>query len=93
LLIKKECKKWVKNFRGIKRKFHSIFGYCVFNNYQSFSKCHFQKKISGCFGSEEGARIFCRRRGYISTVSKNGIIVFDTPKGFFEERPFSPEIY
>ena len=49
-----------------------------------------QQKISGCFRSEEGARIFCRIRGYISTVRKNGINVFDALQGIFEERPFSP---
>jgi len=36
-----------------------------------------KQKISGGFGSERGAKIFARVRGFISTTRKQGLNVFD----------------
>jgi len=32
-----------------------------------------QQKILGCFRSMEGAKTFCRVRGYLSTCPKHGV--------------------
>lgn len=49
-----------------------------------------QQKISGTFRSSQGARTFCRIRGYISTVRKNSLSAIDAIKGAFEGNPFIP---
>jgi len=36
-----------------------------------------KQKISGCFRTDEGAKIFARTRGFISTVKKKGKNVYD----------------
>lgn len=43
-----------------------------------------QQKISGCFRSLEGAEIFCRIRGYLSTCRKHGVNSSDAMNLIFE---------
>ena len=47
-----------------------------------------QQKISGTFRSADGARTFCRIRGYISTVRKNSLSVIDAIQSAFDGNPF-----
>ena len=47
-----------------------------------------QQKISGTFRSADGARTFCRIRGYISTARKNSLSVIDAIQAAFEGDPF-----
>jgi transposase len=45
-----------------------------------------QQKISGCFRSWDGAKYFCRIRGYLSTCEKNNISPTDALKILFSGR-------
>lgn len=49
-----------------------------------------QQKISGGFRSVQGARIFCRIRGYISTVKKNSVPVLGAIRDALLGNPFVP---
>jgi transposase len=49
-----------------------------------------KQKISGTFRSESGARMFCRIRGYISTLRKQGLNVLDAFISLFSGHPQSP---
>lgn len=49
-----------------------------------------QQKISGSFRSKKGADIFCRIRGYISTVRKNNLNVMDALASTFIDQPIMP---
>lgn len=51
-----------------------------------------QQKISGTFRSVQGARSFCRIRGYISTMTKNKRSVIDAIGAVFNGKPFVPFI-
>jgi transposase len=48
-----------------------------------------QQKISGCFRGE-GVRYFCRIRGYISTLRKQGLNVLAGLESVFKGQPLPP---
>lgn len=48
-----------------------------------------QQKISGSFRSRDGAGIFCRIRGYISTNRKQGFNVLQALQQVFQRQPLS----
>jgi transposase len=50
-----------------------------------------KQKISGCFRSQYGAKIFCRIRGYISTTRKNGYNILEALTRAFENNPIIPK--
>jgi transposase len=50
-------------------------------------------KVSGCFRSDQGARDFCRIRGYISTAKKQGWGLLEAIKSVFLGTPLQPAIF
>jgi len=48
------------------------------------------QKISGSFRSKKGADIFCRIRGYVSTVCKQGFSILDKIQDAFANKPVIP---
>ena len=44
-----------------------------------------QQKISGCFKSMEGAKIFCRIHSYLFTAQKHGVLPAKALKLLFDE--------
>jgi len=49
-----------------------------------------KQKISGCFRSEDGAKQFCRIRGYLATLRKQRHNVLDALVDLFSGNPQSP---
>ena len=49
-----------------------------------------KQKISGGFRTEHGARIFCRIRGYISTLRKQGVNILESLNAAFESSVVTP---
>jgi transposase len=51
-----------------------------------------RQKISGCFRSSDFAVMFCRIRGYISTLRKQAIPVFEALQSVFDACPIMPAL-
>jgi transposase len=51
-----------------------------------------KSKVSGCFRSPQGADQFCRIRGYISTLRKQGYSVLDGLTSVFVGQPYLPQL-
>ena len=51
-----------------------------------------REKVSGCFRSSAGADYFCRIRGYISTLRKQGLDVIKALRSVFMGNPISPNL-
>jgi transposase len=51
-----------------------------------------KQKVSGCFRSQQGAMAFCRIRGYISTLRKQGLHVLSALVQLFRGAPLMPSL-
>ena len=51
-----------------------------------------QQKISGCFRTMDGAQRFCRIRGYVSTLRKQGLHVLSALESVFQGCPQVPNL-
>ncbi len=87
-----------RNFlERLKSQQASVLGFMVdfevpFDNNQAERDLRMMKlkqKISGCFRSVDGARMFCRIRGYFSTLRKQGQNVLDALIGLFSGVPIT----
>ena len=49
-----------------------------------------QQKVSGSFRSDAGAAAFCRIRGYLSTLRKQGLDLFGSLEATMRGHPILP---
>jgi transposase len=49
-----------------------------------------KQKISGGFRAQSGAAMFCRIRGYLSSLRKQGVNIWDALVQIFMGSPISP---
>jgi transposase len=52
-----------------------------------------QQKVSGCFRTQAGAEAFCRLRGYLSTLRKQGQEMLANLRQVFLGHPFVPTLH
>jgi transposase len=50
-----------------------------------------QQKVPGCFRTTNGAQMFCRIRGHLSTMKKQGVHILSALKSVFSGKPLMPE--
>lgn len=51
-----------------------------------------QQKISGTFRKMNGAKVFCRIRGYISTAKKQGKNLLEVLRSVLDGAPWMPQL-
>lgn len=51
-----------------------------------------RQKVSGCFRGEAGAAMFCRIRGYLSTLRKQGLPLLIALQSVFTGSPIMPDL-